>query len=86
MAMQDVLLWSDTIDGNIAFGNSDMPEEDVHRFAHAADADNFIANKSRKIFLNVLFRFQVNGGGGVVQYQNCRAYRQCSGKGFWWTA
>lgn len=46
MAMQDVLLWSDTIDGNIAFGDSDMPEEDVHRFAHAADADNFIANLS----------------------------------------
>lgn len=46
MAMQDVLLWSDTIDGNIAFGNSVMPEEDVHRFAHAADADNFIANLS----------------------------------------
>lgn len=46
MAMQDVLLWSDTIDGNIAFGNSDMPEEDVHRFAHAADADNFIDNLS----------------------------------------
>lgn len=46
MAMQDVLLWSDTIDGNIAFGDSDMPEEDVHRFAHAADADNFISNLS----------------------------------------
>lgn len=44
MAMQDVLLWSDTIDGNIAFGDSDMPEEDVHRFAHAADADDFITN------------------------------------------
>lgn len=46
MAMQDVLLWSDTIDGNIAFGDSDMPEEDVHRFAHAADADDFISNLS----------------------------------------
>ena len=46
MAMQDVLLWSDTIDGNIAFGDSGMPEEDVHRFAHAADADNFISNLS----------------------------------------
>ncbi len=46
MAMQDVLLWSDTIDGNIAFGNSDMPEEDVRKFAHAADADDFIANLS----------------------------------------
>ena len=46
MAMQDVLLWSDTIDGNIAFGDSDMPEEDVHKFAHAADADDFIENLS----------------------------------------
>ena len=46
MAMQDVLLWSDTIDGNIAFGDSDMPEEDVHKFAHAADADNFIEELS----------------------------------------
>lgn len=44
MAMQDVLLWSDTIDGNIAFGDSGMPEEDVHRFARAADADDFITN------------------------------------------
>ncbi|MDE5575923.1 MAG: ABC transporter ATP-binding protein/permease [Oscillospiraceae bacterium] len=46
MAMQDVLLWSDTIDGNIAFGDSDMSEEDVHKFAHAADADDFIVNLS----------------------------------------
>lgn len=46
MAMQDVLLWSDTIDGNIAFGDSSMPEADVHRFAHAADADDFISNLS----------------------------------------
>lgn len=44
MAMQDVLLWSDTIDGNIAFGDSDMAEEDVHKFAHAADAADFIGN------------------------------------------
>ncbi|MCM1024042.1 MAG: ABC transporter ATP-binding protein/permease [Prevotella sp.] len=42
MAMQDVLLWSDTIDGNIAFGDSGMPEEDVQKFARAADADGFI--------------------------------------------
>lgn len=46
MAMQDVLLWSDTIDGNIAFGDSDMSEEDVHKFAHAADADDFIGELS----------------------------------------
>lgn len=42
MAMQDVLLWSDTIDGNIAFGKSDMPDEDIRTFAKAADADDFI--------------------------------------------
>lgn len=46
MAMQDVLLWSDTIDGNIAFGDSDMSEEDVRKFAHTADADDFIVNLS----------------------------------------
>lgn len=44
MAMQDVLLWSDTIDGNIAFGRSDMPEEDVKRYAKAADAEEFVEN------------------------------------------
>lgn len=42
MAMQDVLLWSDTIDGNISFGRSDMSEEDVRLFAKTADADGFI--------------------------------------------
>ncbi len=46
MAMQDVLLWSDTIDGNIAFGDSDMPEEDIEVFAKAADASGFVANLS----------------------------------------
>ncbi|MBQ5319122.1 MAG: ABC transporter ATP-binding protein [Oscillospiraceae bacterium] len=46
MAMQDVLLWSDTIDGNIAFGDSDMPEEDIEVFAKAADAAGFVANLS----------------------------------------
>ncbi len=46
MAMQDVLLWSDTIDGNIAFGDSDMPEENIEVFAKAADAAGFVANLS----------------------------------------
>lgn len=44
IAMQDVLLWSDTVDGNIAFGRSDMSDEDVRLFAKAADASDFIAN------------------------------------------
>lgn len=42
MAMQDVLLWSDTIEGNISFGKSDMPDEDVKHFATIADADGFV--------------------------------------------
>lgn len=46
VATQDVLLYSDTIDGNISFGNSDMPEEEVYKVAKAADADGFIRKLS----------------------------------------
>ncbi len=46
VATQDVLLYSDTIDGNISFGNSDMPEEDVVKVAREADADGFIRKLS----------------------------------------
>lgn len=42
LAAQDVFLFSDTIDGNIAYGNPDMPEEDVYTYAAAAAADPFI--------------------------------------------
>jgi ATP-binding cassette, subfamily B, multidrug efflux pump len=42
VATQDVLLFSDTIDGNIAYGNPDMPEEDVMNFAKLAAAHDFI--------------------------------------------
>lgn len=45
-ATQDVLLYSDTIDGNISFGDSDMSEEDVVKYAKAADADNFVRKLS----------------------------------------
>lgn len=41
-ATQDILLYSDTIDGNIAFGDIDMPEENVHRYARYSAADSFI--------------------------------------------
>ncbi len=46
MATQDVLLYSDTIDGNIAFGNTSMSEEEVVRCAEYADADGFIRKLS----------------------------------------
>ena len=46
VATQDVLLYSDTIDGNISFGDTSMPEEDVVKVAKAADADGFIRRLS----------------------------------------
>lgn len=46
VATQDVLLYSDTIDGNISFGNTQMSEEDVVKCAKAADADGFIRRLS----------------------------------------
>ncbi|MBR0143450.1 MAG: ABC transporter ATP-binding protein [Clostridia bacterium] len=42
MATQDVFLFSETVDSNIAYGDEDLPEEDVKKFAVAADADSFI--------------------------------------------
>lgn len=42
MAMQDVFLFSDTIEGNIAYGRPDCPFEDVKKAAIMADANHFI--------------------------------------------
>ena len=42
MAMQDVFLFSDTIEGNIAYSKPDCPFEDVEKAAIMADADGFI--------------------------------------------
>lgn len=39
MATQDVFLFSDTVDGNIAYGDSSMSEEDVKKFAHISASD-----------------------------------------------
>lgn len=39
IATQDVFLFSDTVDGNIAYGNSSMSSEDVKKYAHLAAAD-----------------------------------------------
>ena len=43
LATQDVLLYSDTIDGNIAYGDSHISREQVVRFARYSAADEFIA-------------------------------------------
>lgn len=39
IATQDVFLFSDTLDGNIAYGNTKLSEEEVKRFAKIADVD-----------------------------------------------
>ena len=46
VATQDVLLYSDTVEGNIAFGNINMTDEEVVKCAEIADADGFIRNLS----------------------------------------
>ncbi len=43
VAMQDVFLFSDTIEGNIAYGVPDAPYESVKWAAGIADADEFIS-------------------------------------------
>ncbi|MBO7333448.1 MAG: ABC transporter ATP-binding protein, partial [Lachnospiraceae bacterium] len=43
LATQDVLLYSDTIDGNIAFGDSHISKEEVLKFARYSQASEFIA-------------------------------------------
>ena len=42
MAMQDVFLFSDSVEGNIAYGVPDCPEEQVEWAARLSDADGFI--------------------------------------------
>lgn len=44
MAMQDVFLFSDTIEGNIAYGRPDSSFEEVRQAAIKADANHFIKN------------------------------------------
>jgi ATP-binding cassette subfamily B protein len=46
VATQEVLLYSDTIEGNIAFSDSDMPMKKVVACAKMSDAHNFIMNTS----------------------------------------
>ena len=42
MAMQDVFLFSDTVEGNIAYSRPDCPFEEVKKAAIMADANHFI--------------------------------------------
>lgn len=42
MAMQDVFLFSDTVRGNVSYGDEDLPFEDVVHCMKTADADGFV--------------------------------------------
>lgn len=46
MATQEVFLFSDTIEGNIAYGNPDCSIDDVVYYANVSDADDFIRKTS----------------------------------------
>ena len=46
IASQEVLLFSDTIDSNIAFGDAELDLEEVKSFAEMADAHDFIEKTS----------------------------------------
>lgn len=46
LSTQDVFLFSDTIDGNIAYSNPDLPFEEVKQFAECAQAADFIEKLS----------------------------------------
>ena len=43
IALQDVFLFSDTVESNIAYGVPDAPNEVVYRSAQDADADSFVS-------------------------------------------
>lgn len=43
-ATQDVFLFSDTVEGNVAFGNQELTFEEVRDFANRAAADEFVEN------------------------------------------
>lgn len=44
MVMQDVFLFSDTIEDNIAFGNPQVDRSYIQQMARIADADGFITS------------------------------------------
>lgn len=46
ISMQDVFLFSNTIDSNISYGNIDLSEDAVVEYAKMADADEFIKKTS----------------------------------------
>ncbi len=66
MATQDVLLYSDTIDGNIAYGNSKMSTDTVKVFAGVAAVTDFVRKMPEK-FATLVGERGVGLSGGQKQ-------------------
>lgn len=47
-AIQDVFLFSDTVEGNVAFGNQELTEDGVVDYSVRADADEFVVTLPEK--------------------------------------
>jgi ATP-binding cassette subfamily B protein len=65
-AMQDVFLFSDTIEGNVAYGNPDITMETVESSADAADASEFI-NQAPEGYDTIVGERGVGLSGGQKQ-------------------
>ncbi len=65
IATQDVFLFSDSVDGNIAYGNSSLSEEEVKRYAKMADVD--FAEKLSEGFDTVIGERGTGLSGGQKQ-------------------
>ena len=65
MTTQEVMLFSDTVDGNIAYGNSDMSFDNVQKFSTLASAD-FIEKMPEK-FDTIIGERGVGLSGGQKQ-------------------
>lgn len=66
IATQDVFLFSDTIEGNIAFSDVDMAVEDVYSYARLASADGFI-RKTQEGYDTIVGERGVGLSGGQKQ-------------------
>ncbi len=66
IATQDVFLFSDSVDGNIAYGDPSLSEEDVKRYAKMADVSDF-AEKLPEGFDTVIGERGTGLSGGQKQ-------------------
>ncbi|MDD4699946.1 MAG: ABC transporter ATP-binding protein [Oscillospiraceae bacterium] len=66
LATQDVFLFSDTVDGNISYGNPNLSEKDIEKFAKGAAADSFI-NKMEDGYNTIIGERGVGLSGGQRQ-------------------